>query len=330
MAKMNTLFIEQEKENGERIKELEGHVGQLVHEATERDRLVNHWKTKASSLSRKCLSLEDDASVREKHIEELEDWKRIQEERLVSLQQERKLSSSSIPPTTRPSLLNSKGRRFSTRASMDSSFSATLKRASTKGNITDQVREEAKIEMMALEEQLAMMDKDKAELLQELATMKAILASVDEDKDQKKKKKKKRERLVYQLSCRKCNKQMNFVGTTTHDLRTTMERHFDQVVKVATTSNNKKISSSFSKGDNKKKKAENKEGDDDGEVTNNNNKKEAWSAEFAQHFAKHVKPSLPRIKSVSPKEVILFCQQNVKVEVLRRSDGAELYWEDTD
>ena len=61
-------------------------------------------------------------------------------------------------------------------------------------------------------------------------------------------------------------------------------------------------------------------------------KKEAWSAEFAQHFARHVKPSLPRIKGVSEKEVIAFCQQNVKVEVLRRSDGAELklYWEDTE
>eukprot|EP01083_Nonionella_stella_P204267 744777_1 len=52
-----------------------------------------------------------------------------------------------------------------------------------------------------------------------------------------------------------------------------------------------------------------------------------WNAQFAAHFAKHCKPAI-KFKSVSKKDVIAFCRQYVKIEVLKRSDGAELYWED--
>ena len=104
---------------------------------------------------------------------------------------------------------------------------------------------------------------------------------------------------------------MNFVGTTHTDLKTTMQRHFDQVVKATkSTKSKKKSDESVDSADDKSQQS----------------KKEAWHEEFALHFAKHCKPKV--FKSVSEKEVIAFCQQNVKVEVLRRSDGAELYWED--
>ena len=177
------------------------------------------------------------------------------------------------------------------------------------------MREEAKIEMMALEEQLALMDKDKADLLSELAAMKAILQATEDDKSKKKKKK---ERLVYQLSCRKCNKQMNFVGTTEHDLKTTMKKHFDEVVKATKKPSKRRTIDSLGSG-----------GDHDNDDKSVEHKKEAWHAVFAEHFAKHCRPRIG-FKSVSERDVIKFCREHVKVEVLRRSDGAELYWEDTE
>lgn len=112
--------------------------------------------------------------------------------------------------------------------------------------------------------------------------------------------KKKKEQLVYQLSCKKCNKHMNFVGTTSDDLKSTMSKHFQQVVREA-----------------KPSKKRNSMVEDDGSTAHS----EAWSAEFAKHFAKHCK-GMTILKSTG---IIAFCRANVKIEVLRRSDGAELY-----
>mmetsp|Transcript_30491 Transcript_30491/g.52027 ORF Transcript_30491/g.52027 Transcript_30491/m.52027 type:complete len:166 (+) Transcript_30491:1400-1897(+) len=158
-----------------------------------------------------------------------------------------------------------------------------------------QMREEAKLEMMALEELLAMMDGEKGELLAELEAMKEILAATEENSG-----KKKTERLVYQLSCKKCNKHGSFVGATDQGLKTMLDQHFEKVVAEAK----------------KKKKSENVE---------KAKKGEAWHGEFAQHFAKHTKK---RFGKVSEKDIIKFCQRNVKIEVLRRGDGAALMWEE--
>ena len=49
---------------------------------------------------------------------------------------------------------------------------------------------------------------------------------------------------------------------------------------------------------------------------------EAWSGEFAAHFAKHCKPTI-KFKAVSEKDVIKFCRENIKVEVLKRGDGGK-------
>ena len=276
---------------------------------------LQYWKTRAEEYEAKCIEFEGVVEEQEKIIAELREWKRLQEElnstREKQQQTQRSVSfteTSSPPP--RPSLAQTKGssksRRFTSFAARDPSFSNQLKRASQCGDVNEQMKETAKIEMKALEALLKDMDGEKAELLKELATMKAILAAAAGEKPGKK-----TERLVYQLSCKKCNQHMNFVGTTHTDLKTTMQRHFDQVVKAAkSTKSKKKSDESVDSADDKSQQS----------------KKEAWHEEFALHFAKHCKPKV--FKSVSEKEVIAFCQQNVKVEVLRRSDGAELYWED--
>lgn len=81
---------------------------------------------------------------------------------------------------------------------------------------------------------------------------------------------------------------------------------------------------------NSKKKGKDKGGENEEGSPRNKSKKEEWSKEFAEHFAKHCKPSLPRIKALNEKEIMQVCQEIVKVEVLRRSDGAALMWEDAE
>ena len=86
-------------------------------------------------------------------------------------------------------------------------------------------------------------------------------------------------------------------------------------------------SGSSSSSGGKRKSNRSEEGEEASDDKSQKSQRESWHAEFAAHFAKHCKKG--PFKSVSKKEVIDFCRQNVKVEVLKRSDGAELYWEDT-
>ena len=117
--------------------------------------------------------------------------------------------------------------------------------------------------MKALEAALKDMDGERSELLKELETMKALIAAAIGEKPGKKV-----ERLVYQLSCRKCNKHKNFVGTTHSDLPQTMKRHFKAVYEA--TKSKRKSDDSVDSAESSKSKSN-----------------EAWSGEFAVHFAKH-------------------------------------------
>ena len=88
------------------------------------------------------------------------------------------------------------------------------------------------------------------------------------------------------------------------DLKTTIGKHIDRVVETT-------------------KKGKAKPGDANDEK---DGKREKWSEEFCAHFAKHCQSKFPG-KSKSEKDVIKFCRANIKCEVLRRHDGAELMWE---
>ena len=218
-------------------------------------------------------------------------------------------------------------RRLSFQASIDPAFSAQLKRAShsSSGDLNKQMREEAKINMAALEERLKDIAGERSELLNELDTMKALLAAADGEK----KSGKVTERLVYQLSCKKCNKLSCCVGKTDDDLKTTMKRHVNEVYEyMQSGKKNKSDDSKKNKSDGGGKNKSDGGGSPKSSDSNTSRGKTGcWNAQFAAHFAKHCKPAI-KFKSVSKKEVIRFCRQYVKVEVLKRSDGAELYWED--
>lgn len=266
--------------------------GQDINERINQlEKQVKEWKEKAEQLTLKCQELEEDKMMQHQEIEALKKRPSVSQ---------------------RPSLAQrGSSRRFSTRASC-SSFSNQLRRQSTMGlSLEKQMREEAELEVQALEERLAEIDGEKGDLLRELDAMRAILQNTSEDDDSVGKKKE--ERLVYQLSCRKCNKHPNFIGTTVDDIKTTVDRHICRVIEAV--NEGKKKSSPSKRQDNVV-------------ALENSGKIENWSEVFAQHFAKHCKPSM--FKSVSDKDVKRFCKANVKIEVLRRSDGTDLMWESED
>jgi hypothetical protein len=321
---------------------------------SDKDRIIKSLQRQVADLSATCITLQKDGQRKDESLQELQDLYDTAEEMIAELRLQKSASAPSSPveiiasdqapqygplPPFLPTLLcsscgtnnpstsatngdgnSSKNRRFSRRASNCPTFSNELRRASSvAGDINTQMHEEAKIEIMALEERLKAMDGEKAELLQELKTMKTILAetSADSSQDQQQPEEKKRERLVYQLSCRKCNVRTNFIGTTDKSLRETVEKHFDHVVRAV-------------KGNTSKKKSKSGSSDSDEECSiSSGGKQQDWATEFANHFAKHCsKKGLNKFKTVKEEDVIKFCQENVKVELLKRSDGSELYWEE--
>ena len=96
----------------------------------------------------------------------------------------------------------------------------------------------------------------------------------------------KTERMTYHLSCSKCNRHLNFVGSTDKDLKNTMSEHFAGVVQLVK-----------SKG---KRKGKYEVREDE---------------EYVRHFGRHCKPSFWK-KVPSNKDIIEFCQEYTKVEVL--------------
>lgn len=205
IERVNIMLQEEEKENNQRIQELSEQLEKMGKGVNEREALVKHWHSKARRLSVKCLNVDTTMDEKEQFIQELEDWKNMQEERLAALQKHGEEEAAPAPvPKSRPSM---GARQFTRRASVDPTFASALKRAKTKGNMEDQLREETKIEVAALEERLAVIDGEKGELIAELQAMKNLLKSTAPS-GKGKKKKKNRDRLVYQLSCKKCNKNM--------------------------------------------------------------------------------------------------------------------------
>lgn len=110
---------------------------------------------------------------------------------------------------------------------------------------------------------------------------------------------------------------MNFVGKSA-DLDSTIQKHFDEVVKTVRAPKKK---------------------DGTSKVSNDNGPKESWSPKFVDHVASHFKPSrfgtsaycalFPSlINNVPEGDILDFCREYVKIEVLQRKTGAELYWEE--
>lgn len=264
----------------ERIKQLEAQ--------------LQEWKGMVEELTLKCEELKEDNMMQEKEIEALR--------------------KRPPPPSGRPSLASQRGtssRRFSTRASVSSNYStrfSTISRQSSNGlSLEKQMREEAELEVKALEERLAEIDGEKGDLMKELEAMKSILANTSDDDSVGKKTV---ERLVYQLSCRKCpSMSHSWIGTTHDDIKETIDGHICRVVEEY----------ADGKGKSKSSPSKSSTNSSDGKVEN-------WSKPFAEHFSRHCRPKIG-FKSVTEKEIRKFCRANIKIEVLRRQDGTDLMWE---
>lgn len=297
--KLKTVMDIEHEENTKRNKELMKYVGENLESDHDRTDLLNHWEFKSTKLSMKCLSAKGDNQ--DKALQELENYKLIQDERMSSLKEERSIAFNELS-----SLKDHK--RFSKRASLDPSFRGTLQRVVRKSSsVVQQIREEAKVEMMAVEECLAI--DYHAEPKRELVVLKEIVSTLSNCDDDN--------TLVYLLSCGNCTNYMNFVGITETDIKTAVEKHFDQVVNKLIKKSSSGNSNGNSGRDNKKKDA-----------NHSPDPREAWSKDFAQHFAKHYQQKAKKMRNITEADIIRFCQDNMMIEVLKRQDGTELYWEE--
>lgn len=203
-----------------------GEIFSSHYEDLDMEKLSNHWEYKSTRLLQKCLSLEGNAKKQSKAIRELDEWKRTQEERIVSfqkLQQKGFVHHINLSESKRP---------FAGRVSEDPSFRTTMKRlkASSK-SLHRQIQHEAKIELAAIEERLACSMGIAMELKKELVSMTAVLHRISTCK-----KEQHQEFVYFELSCKKCQgNHMKFVGIANdeQDLEVLVQEHFCQVVKLA-------------------------------------------------------------------------------------------------
>jgi hypothetical protein len=212
--------------------------------------------------------------------------------------------------------------------------------------------EQTKVDVSALEVRVARIAQEKAEMQAELEEMRLLLAEAsakaeqqEERKEQRKKKKKSTtnkgpSQLIYQVSCRKCPKGKNcaVVGVTTEDLKSKVLALAQQSVVVAASSGKKtgrlinpssftglKLdTSSFNLGsllDNNHSSSNCSVGDLS-RLTEETTNEDA----FIQHLASHIPK---KVAKNNEKEALSFCKKIVKVEVLKKETGEELYWHDS-
>lgn len=336
----------QRKIIGDLLVRLERHtIGDMLalldcDNASDRRQLSKHWELKCTHLLTQCAAAPEEDEINESEaIKEMEEWKRIQEERIMSsilpiqnLQQDESGAEGGLAANT----IGGK-RLFARIASEDPSLRITMKRvATTSTNLTDQIKHEAEIERIVIEERLSLAvgigPIMKTVLKKDLASMEAILhstkASCEEEEQCQ-------DRVYFELSCQQCKgHHMKFVGSAKNeqDLKAIIKRLFDQVANIVRKKKAKKSGSLDSVSSNTTVATS------PSVIPREESRStifavhlwQSWSANFAVHFAQHFKSPknmLGMKKTLSEKRIIEICQEIVKIEVLRRQTGLGLYWE---
>ena len=306
-------MVGKKDKNGKQIHKLMGHIRKLHKDNQETPMQLRYWQEKATELSKKVYDLELLLEEQDENINELLEFKEIQSERIETLEEEvlqnrKDTFNSMVEEEGAPKKPMKK--RLSRRASVDMTMQKSLRRASSCQSVDEQVKEEAKLEIVALESRLSKVNEEQAQLQRELDSMRSLLETTQQEPTEYqekliiKEKKVVRERVIYQLSCHQCKgKDFNFVATTMLDIVDQVDVHFQEVAQQVQKMNGKgrRSESVFTEGTNSTK----------------------WSATFAQHFAKHC-----RKKCKCADDVVKYCRKNVKIEILKKEDGAELYWND--
>ncbi len=186
-----------------------------------------------------------------------------------------------------------------------------------------------KCEIMTMEERRARVMQEKREMEAELHEMRVLLDEANqraEKAQQRAGKKASAERVIYQVSCRKCSKGRDgqMIGTTRgevkHAVRKLLKRCAHDVVTSSTTSPKKggglrssltsPLRSSLTKGLRKRSSS-----------VDNTCPEEC----FRKHLASHIPKLLPKTE----KDVYKYCKEIVKVEVLRKNNDEDLlHWRD--
>lgn len=117
--------------------------------------------------------------------------------------------------------------------------------------------------------------------------------------DDKKKDKKKSRTQVYQLSCKQCKSDLDYIGKTKSELKYKVRDHFKDICQLV----------------NQEQTGTNEDG-----TTKKMNDNEFAFSEFASHFARHCR------NAQTPEEVLMWCADNMKVKrqkVMDDEDNAE-------
>ena len=341
MQLMATELERLELKNNTRVDKLKRHAMKLTKELEGSPQQIQYWKQKCLEFSKKVYTLEVELDEKEESIEDMVEFKQIQDVKIESLEREievlrvkrtrdraeKVVDKLLIPPkrdiTRRASnpfiagITNSWGHSTATEETAD--LDETYRKE----------EESNKVKVLALEAKVARIAQEKAKMEVELEEMRLLLSKPNakaeknqrgERKDRKSKKSTKTQmKVIYQVSCRKCPKGKNcaVVGVTTEDLNAKVLALAKQSVTAAGEKKTFSLlnSSTFKPGGHSSCNSV-----DESTLTEEKTQEDA----FIHHLASHI----PKKVAKNEKEAISFCKKIVKVEVLTKESGEELYWQD--
>jgi hypothetical protein len=341
-----------ERRNEKRIAKLKNQVSKLAKENGEYPEQLQYWKQKSLAFSRKIYELELELDEKEDEVEDLLDYKQIQDDKVellgieieklnLELRKKDRLIALDRAEETCDKLMIPPKRDITRRASeplaTDSSHSDDTEETATLDDsfVKD---EENRIDILALESKVSHFAKEKSRMEAELEEMRQLLAETNAravEREGRDEITKKSERIIFQVSCKKCPKGKNcsVVGVTTGDLKMKMRRLTKKCVVAAAECPQKTTPSSFLGGllNNHHRTSsaahsavsENKETPSSTASTEDKDilkQKEV----FIKHLASHI----PKKMVKNEKEARSFCKKLIRVEVLKKVGGEELYWED--
>jgi hypothetical protein len=341
-----------ERRNEKRIAKLKNQVSKLAKENGEYPEQLQYWKQKSLAFSRKIYELELELDEKEDEVEDLLDYKQIQDDKVellgieieklnLELRKKDRLIALDRAEETCDKLMIPPKRDITRRASeplaTDSSHSDDTEETATLDDsfVKD---EENRIDILALESKVSHFAKEKSRMEAELEEMRQLLAETNAravEREGRDEISKKSERIIFQVSCKKCPKGKNcsVVGVTTGDLKMKMRRLTKKCVVAAAECPQKTTPSSFLGGllNNHHRTSsaahsaisENKETPSSTASTEDKDilkQKEV----FIKHLASHI----PKKMVKNEKEARSFCKKLIRVEVLKKVGGEELYWED--
>lgn len=331
-----------ERKNQKRVAKLKNQVAKLTKETQDYPKQLQYWKQKALTFSKKVYELEVQLDEKEEEIEDLLEYKHIQddrvellgkeieqlkserhEERLIALERAEECCDKLMMLPKRDIT-----RRASTSALMDLSFSTEVT-VDLDDSFDKEDEEPEEDNVHDLETKVSLITQEKARMETELEEMRHLLdesyakeraAQVLVEKFEKKSSKGS-ERRIYQVTCKKCpkGKSCSVVGVTTDDLKAKILALAKQSATAAAECHQKVGRPRLLGG-----LLHNHHHDHSSDASPADNEEESREVVFVKHLASHV----PKKVAKNEKEALSYCRKMIRVEVLKKVGGEEeLYWQ---